>query len=420
MGGRIHSIPVRDGSEDNIELGAMRFQSHQPIISQLIKTLNLSTKKFPESGNEYYSLRGAQLTEFSKMKWGQGYEIESSLAGYSPEQIIEMVAREIPKDLLPTSNHMPSEIAEKRGFIDFALTKISREALQLCIDADGYDSNFRNSQIVEAIKYHQRHSFQNVESRRILPSSQALPEALYRQSIEQSVKIQPSSRATRIFPGNDKIGIDLLLRDKSKLHKVNTNQVICTIPPRGLETIEFSDEHQRILNKNFESLIVENASRIVFLYPKTWWAEMLSRNARVVTDGPLRTILFSEMKECSTITFNMEYDIKNLDTDSKLENYITTALDQILRVESPKPTRIIKKIWEETSSRCAYHSWQAGADVEKVSSEFLKPFADAEIYFCGEAFSTQQSWIEGALESADRMLKKHFGLPRLLDMPSIQ
>jgi hypothetical protein len=39
------------------------------------------------------------------------------------------------------------------------------------------------------------------------------------------------------------------------------------------------------------------------------------------------------------------------------------------------------------------------------------------VHICGEAYSDQQGWVEGALCVAERMLQEHFGLkwPKWLD-----
>jgi lysine 2-monooxygenase len=40
------------------------------------------------------------------------------------------------------------------------------------------------------------------------------------------------------------------------------------------------------------------------------------------------------------------------------------------------------------------------------------PLPDANLYICGEAWSTNQGWVEGALNTAEHVLEDHFGLPR--------
>ena len=39
-----------------------------------------------------------------------------------------------------------------------------------------------------------------------------------------------------------------------------------------------------------------------------------------------------------------------------------------------------------------------------------QPVDDFPCFVCGEAFSTNQTWVEGALETAEIVLQKRFGL----------
>jgi monoamine oxidase len=40
-----------------------------------------------------------------------------------------------------------------------------------------------------------------------------------------------------------------------------------------------------------------------------------------------------------------------------------------------------------------------------------QPVPDANVYICGEAWSTTQGWAEGALQTAEQVLRQKFGLP---------
>lgn len=40
------------------------------------------------------------------------------------------------------------------------------------------------------------------------------------------------------------------------------------------------------------------------------------------------------------------------------------------------------------------------------------PIPDVNLYICGEAYSSNQGWIEGAVNTAEKLLQDHFNLPR--------
>lgn len=58
-------------------------------------------------------------------------------------------------------------------------------------------------------------------------------------------------------------------------------------------------------------------------------------------------------------------------------------------------------------SGCTY--WLPGTyDPVLESKKALKPFADMNLFCCGESFSLKQAWMEGALEHADLLLQTYF------------
>ena len=46
----------------------------------------------------------------------------------------------------------------------------------------------------------------------------------------------------------------------------------------------------------------------------------------------------------------------------------------------------------------------------------MKPFDECEMYVCGEAFSTEQGWVEGALKSTELVLHE-LGLRPFSEIP---
>ena len=41
-----------------------------------------------------------------------------------------------------------------------------------------------------------------------------------------------------------------------------------------------------------------------------------------------------------------------------------------------------------------------------------QPVPGEDVFVCGEAYSINQGWVEGALHTAELMLEEHFGLDR--------
>jgi monoamine oxidase len=58
---------------------------------------------------------------------------------------------------------------------------------------------------------------------------------------------------------------------------------------------------------------------------------------------------------------------------------------------------------------CTY--WTPGSySPSQLSEELMNPLpiSHPNVYMCGESFSLNQAWMEGALQHAQSMLQKHF------------
>ena len=67
--------------------------------------------------------------------------------------------------------------------------------------------------------------------------------------------------------------------------------------------------------------------------------------------------------------------------------------------------RRLAKYWSGNEG-WGWHSWDPHYEPWEVVNGLAQPFEDAKIYTCGEAYSLEQGWAEGALRSAELVLKK--------------
>jgi monoamine oxidase len=54
--------------------------------------------------------------------------------------------------------------------------------------------------------------------------------------------------------------------------------------------------------------------------------------------------------------------------------------------------------------------WPLHVDSQHVAREITQPVSGTPVYICGEAYSHQQGWVEGALATAEYMLQRRLGL----------
>lgn len=94
-----------------------------------------------------------------------------------------------------------------------------------------------------------------------------------------------------------------------------------------------------------------------------------------------------------------KYKDKNnkLLNEKKIMNIIHEELNTIFNCV-PKPTYFKVHYWE-----IGAHHWKKKYDSESISNLMLNPINN--IYICGEAFSQKQAWIEGALETSEKVVE---------------
>ena len=158
-----------------------------------------------------------------------------------------------------------------------------------------------------------------------------------------------------------------------------------------------------------KQLATSSLMRIYAKYPqnksgKIWFEDV----SKTVTSNPLRNVIPINPKtglimisytDGKDTTYWKDKEDKTLET--AIQNHVHELFPD---KDIPKPDYLQKHYW---GGGCTY--WLPGSyDVEKASREAIHP--SKNLYVVGESISTQQSWIEGALESAETFLSRYFFL----------
>lgn len=79
---------------------------------------------------------------------------------------------------------------------------------------------------------------------------------------------------------------------------------------------------------------------------------------------------------------------------------------------APHPIDAAYMDWSLDPYGGGVHFWNRGFKSWEVLHEITQPVKDFPCYICGEAYSTNQTWVEGALQTAEIVLQKHLGLKK--------
>ena len=76
----------------------------------------------------------------------------------------------------------------------------------------------------------------------------------------------------------------------------------------------------------------------------------------------------------------------------------------------PLPYSASYRDWGEDPYGGGANFWPVGVRSYEVSKRIVQPKPPYPVYICGDAYSHAQAWVEGAIETAEDMLQRHFGL----------
>ena len=124
---------------------------------------------------------------------------------------------------------------------------------------------------------------------------------------------------------------------------------------------------------------------------------------KITTNNQLRHIIPIDPKNGLIMISYTDYkytdywhNLKN--SQSKLKNAVVSLVKETFKIDINPPLKVIVCYWK---SGVAY--WNKGVNSTEISNFLSNPMPN--IYICGENYSLNQSWVEGALETSDTFLK---------------
>jgi monoamine oxidase len=241
---------------------------------------------------------------------------------------------------------------------------------------------------------------------------------------------------------------------------VLTDKIVLAVPRRSLELLDWSKssfffghaEESETLRDQLESVIMEPSFKLLMGFERPWWRESFGSLAgESLTDLPIRqcyyfgidptnghALFLSSYNDMQTVSFwdplepsrndHLQRfvprqtsfaaigDLEPLLPHQATEAMVREAMSQVRLVHGPQQAGIpdpyitFFKDWTKDPFGGGYHAWKAGVDVQKTMQYLRKAREPESVHICGEAYSDQQGWVEGALCVAERMLQEHFGI----------
>lgn len=361
----------------------------------------------------------------------------------------------------------------KIGFWNLLYRVLSSEAYQYMYDASGYYTNVANSTAPLSLpiseydptnKYYTLRNGYEELPRTIAARFQALGGEIHlNHRLDSFGRRGADGDYALCFArtSTDQGGKTTDVDDHADVH-VDADRVVLALPRRSIELIRWDrvdrpsgGAAEGTLRDQLESVISQSAFKLFLGYPYPWWRALGVESGRTITDMPIRqTYYFQTESEVGgdadnhnsllMVSYNdlgsvpywkaleagdpFHGDAENpanrfLGAEAAVrphefpitQEMVDSAQEQVREVHGlkfvPKPYTAVYHDWGEDPYGAGWHAWKAGKKFWEIMP-YMRGIPDENVHICGEAYSIGQGWVEGALQTAELMLKEHFGLSR--------
>lgn len=446
IGGRLFSlIPPGGGDGARAELGGMRFREGHRLVSDIVRSLGLDTRPFntADPGNRFY-LRGVASTAGDPPgSAGRGYRLEEWERGKSAGELLMASFEKV----VPGSTTLgeaelaefdPSREFNERPLYEWSLhdvfaATLSPDAHQFVLDSFGYDSGVRPHNAADGIPYLLREAGPFLENQLApVDGMERLPRELATRFEADGGEVHLGHRLMRFDTEAGDDGRPVLRLELEGRPAVAARRLVLALPRVPLETIAAASPPMRTpeIGELLGGVEAFPAHKLYLLYDHPWWQEGGDGARLDISDLPLRKTYYLE----GGLVLATYTDGRNVDPWREMTEGLAPALDRRpfgatdrwddfapppamidaaqgqLRAmrgrQIPDPVSSAFIHWDEATRGGAWHYWKAGARSWEVKSRILQPLPDLDVYVCGEAYSTSQAWVEGALETAETVVRR--------------
>jgi monoamine oxidase len=380
--------------------------------------------------------------------------IEQIVPGITDPKLTEKQRRQMAQ-----TAHFGGEPLYQQGFWELLLRVISGEAYQLAVAAGGYESTITNWNAADAIPWY-------LSDFGITPKYRGFKNGFQQVPLMLAEKVKQAGGTIHYqqpLNGFELTGNGVKLNFRSG-ESVNASALILAMPRRALEIITPGSpllQSEEVVNL-VKSVTPRPLFKLFTTYDYPWWLAAGVKEGRTTTDLPLRqtyywprndgkpaaggrAMLMASYDDGLNVGFwdgfrdkrgrgwrkeaenkpRPEYFQGESDEKSKEWDKYPAPAEMVEEVQrqltvvhnlqfTPNVIAAAFKDWGDDPFGGGWNNWNIGVQSADVMRKILRPVEDAPVHICGEAYSNAQGWVEGALETADLMLKQYFGVNSLV------
>jgi len=469
IGGRLLSVTPPGMPSVRCELGGMRYLSSQKYVSSLIENkLRMKITPFAVDQPENIAflrntiLRLSQLNDSSKVP----YNLTWAEKGKTPEELLQFAIQQIVPNISAYQGQALMEYLINftfegkhlydEGFWNLVSRAVSHEAFRFLTQGGGYDMSTANWNALDMILFNFDFA-PDVKYWHVTDGYEAVPIRLANEFQKAGGELSLGHRLLG-FSMEDNL-VKMVFDVNGEQETVLAKKMILAMPKRSIELIAkknpfFSKENVEFY-KNFNSITPVKMFKMFIAYHEPWWENLGIKKGRSLTDLPIRQTYYwgteayqeggnsqnrnsvlmatyddsmnvdfwvgldskRERKKVQTSSHLFQEPIKDSNWDDYLanESMVDEMNRQLAQMHGlkyiPQYYSAVYQNWGQDPYGGAIHLWNIHAKSWEVIPYMVNPTkGELPIFICGEAYSHEQGWVEGALATSELMLQNYFGL----------
>ena len=391
LGGRIltGNIMGNKGSIVPVSAGAGRFSKDHVLFMKLLREFRLLSS--------IHEIKGASI-HYHIMK---GHDGQHNVVTMSPEYMYELI-----ETVKKGSRALSKSELLSISFVELAGRYISTESVKYILDSFGYYSELVIMNAYDSLKLLGE---LNTDLNRFYYLSGS--GGGFSQVIDRLVskivgiggcEIKVRSNVSDVVVGSSG-EYQVSYHVGSQMKNVFCKSCIFTVPVPSLLGFHILSPLRPVL----KNIVCAPLCRIYATYDvgSVWFAGM----SRFTVNNQLRMVIpISESDGVIMISYtdhhfaNYWNRIYDLGGKRGLKKEIRRLISSAMGYQVPDCKTVEMYYW-----RCGVGYWGVGADSLKISRKLVQPFSNEKLYLCGENIASgHQQWVEGSLETCEKVLSK--------------
>jgi len=467
VGGRLFTYKLPNTQDVNLEIGGMRFiEDAHNRLEQAVEELGLHRKHFTEGfgrkGRMRFYLRNQSLSYQEVLNGEVPYQLNQE-EKKNQHRIHEYFLEKLTNYTMKEGQNLRDVLLKLRvkdGRLLYQLT--FDEALDLVNSTEGKaflrDVHVFTSEVYDdasAIAVFDDHLGENAAEGRVFTIREgmsALPNKLLEAFTRESIThfLRKNQHLKSIRSKSDKSYVlyfepTMTKKDETTVLKFRPMRVVCArqvilaIPVFALKQLDWPPLRESRAQNAYGAVKPMPASKVFMTFDQPWWLdENVVKNKAWVTKGDAP---FSQMYDWAKSNRSGDYimiasyaDSNNTLYEKHLNSFGSaakgsekgghkvsvqlkkTVLEHLIKAygakasDVPEPKTTLSQFWTDYPFGAGWVTWKSGYHIDDVLHTMRRPSVTDEVYVVGADYSwgMMSSWVEGALETAEDVIKLYF------------